>query len=258
MVGAGETVEATLGWVEAASCLGETEPDPPGVEDVATAGEVEGASAVALVASGGAGGLLAVFSAVVEQSGSPPSTGGAADPDEGALSASEVPLGGVGGVEVQLAAPAVQTTLSTLKGVAMGATGLDGSLSSVAVTLDAASARDGGPDDRTIKAAVVGVQDTTPPAEGVVSELAFAGGVFTAAVIEVVVVVVTVTEVVARAGGCDVEAKCWLVAAAAASVMSTEAAVEDDREESCCESFLAGGGSATVVVAGETISGETL
>lgn len=237
MVGAGETVESTLGWVEVASCLGETEPDPPGVDDVATAGEVQGASAVALVASGGAGGLLAV----VEQSGSPPSTGGAADPDEGALSASEVPLGGVGGVEVQLAAPAAQAMLSTLKGVAMGATGFDGSLSSVAVTLEAASARDGGPDDGTIKAAVVGVQDTTPPAEGVVSELAFAGGVFTAAVIVVVVVVVTVAEVVARAGGCDVEAKCWLVAAAAAaSVMSTEAADEDDGEESCCESFLSG------------------
>lgn len=232
MVGAGETVEATIGWVEVASCLGETEPDPPGVDDVATAGEVQGASAVALVASGGAGGLLAV----VEQSGSPPSTGGAADPDEGASSASEVPLGGVGGVEVQLAAPAAQAMLSTLKGVAMGATGFDGSLSSVAVTLEAASARDGGPDDGTIKAAVVGVQDTTP----VVSELAFAGGVFTAAVIVVVVVVVTVAEVVARAGGCDVEAKCWLVAAAAASVMSTEAADEDDGEESCCESFLSG------------------
>lgn len=201
MGGTGETVEATLGCVEAASRLGETEPDPPGVDDVATAGEVEGAAAVALVASGGAGGLLAVFSAVVELSGSPPSTGGAADPDEGVLSASEVPLGGVGGVEVQLAALATQTTLSTLKGVAMGATRFDGSLSSVAVTLDAASARDSGPDDRTIKAAVVGVQDTTPPAEGVVSELAFAGGVFTAAVIVVVVVVVTVAEVVARAGG---------------------------------------------------------
>lgn len=88
------------------------------------------------------------------------------------------------------------------------------------------------------------------------SELAFAGGVFTAAVI--VVVVVTVAEVVARAGGCDVEAKCWLVADAAALVMSTEAADEDDRDETCCESFLAGGGSAAAAVAGETISGKTL
>lgn len=253
MVGAGKTTEATLGWVVAVSVSGETESDPPGVDDVSSgAGEVEGVAAVVLVASGGGGGggLLAVCSAVAELSGSPPSTGGAADPDEGTVSASEVPLGGVG---VQLAAP---MTLSALRGVTMGATCFDGNMSAVAVTPHAAAAS--GPDERTIEAGAVGVQDTTLPAEGAVSELALARGVVTAGVnVVVVVVVVIVAEVVARAGGCDAAAA--VAAAATALVTSTEAANEDAREETCCESFPpGGGGSAAAVVAGETIWGETL